>query len=112
MPWRTPRKLLFICAALDFAAINSSVALSNAHHPINVHHLQLQIGVIGATYCLLGWLLGSYTVLRWPWLRIRLVLQRLALTAAASLTVLVVIQWILGLDQSDFSLLNRGLLLE
>lgn len=75
-------------------------------------HPQLQIGVIGATYCLLGWLLGSYTVLRWPWLRIRLVLQRLALTAAASLTVLVVIQWILGLDQSDFSLLNRGLLLE
>lgn len=112
MPWRTPRKLLFICAALDFAAINGSVALSNAHHQINLPHPQLQIGVIGATYCLLGWLLGSYTVLRWPWLRLRLVLQRLAFTAIASLTVLVVIKWILGLNPSDYSLLNRGILLE
>lgn len=64
------------------------------------------------TYCLLSWLLGSYTVLRWPWLRLRLVLQRLSLAAVATLATLILLTWGLGIDPSQLTLLNRGVLLE
>jgi len=112
LPWRSPRQLLFSCAALDLTAIFCSVALSNLHQKPNLLHPPLVIGLVGFTYCLLGWLLGSYTVLRWPWLRLRLVLQRLALTALATLTGLILFSWGLGVDATQLNLLNRGVLLE
>jgi len=112
LPWRSPRKLLFSCAALDLAAVYSSVALSNAHREPNLLHAPLVVGLVGAVYCLLGWLLGSYTVLRWPWLRLRLVLQRLLLTAGATVSGVILLSWILGVDRSQIALLGRDVLIE
>ena len=66
----------------------------------------------GGLYCLFGWLLGSYTVLRWPWLRLRLVLQRLGLTALATLTVAILIGWLFALGPAHVSLLNRGVMVQ
>jgi len=112
LPWRSPRKLLFSCAALDLVAIFISVALSNPNREPNLLHPPLVIGLVGFTYCLLGWLLGSYTVLRWPWLRLRLLLQRLGLTALATLVGLILLSWGLGIDSNQLNLLNREVLLE
>ncbi len=67
---------------------------------------------IGILYCLFSWLLGGYTLLRWPWLRLRLVLQRLALTALAVLFTIVLGSWAFGVTAEQVSLLNRSILLE
>ncbi len=60
---------------------------------------------------MLPWLLGGYTVLRWPWLRLRLVLQRLVLCALATAIALILIGRGLDLSADQVPLLNRELLL-
>ncbi len=44
-------------------------------------------------YPLIGWLFGSYTVLRWRRLAFPLLLQRLVFTAMATLMVVAVVRW-------------------
>jgi lipopolysaccharide/colanic/teichoic acid biosynthesis glycosyltransferase len=64
----------------------------------------------GAGYLLIGWLLGSYTVLRWPGLRLPSVLRRLLTTSAVTLLAVILVRWALNLPLS-FSLGHRGTLL-
>lgn len=79
MPLSSPRQRLWLCAGLDFWSCLLALALINVQvepdlwNPINV--------VVGVpfVYCLFSWLLGGYILLRWPWLRMQLVLQRLLL---------------------------------
>ena len=47
-------------------------------------------------YPLLGWLFGSYTVLRWRRLTLPVLLQRLAITAAVSVMVVAVARWLIN----------------
>ena len=47
-------------------------------------------------YPLLGWLFGSYTVLRWRRLPVGVLLQRLMLTALATLIVVALARWLLN----------------
>jgi len=47
-------------------------------------------------YPALGWLFGSYTVLRWRRLTLPVLLQRLLLTAAATLMVVAIVRWLLN----------------
>ena len=47
-------------------------------------------------YPLLGWLFGSYTVLRWRRLPVGVLLQRLLLTAVATLVVVALTRWLLN----------------
>jgi len=75
------------------------------------HPPNLVLGV-GILYCLFSWLLGGYTLLRWPWLQIRLVVQRLLLVALATMLTMVVGSWALGVGGDQISLLNRSVLLE
>lgn len=63
----------------------------------------------GAAYLLLGWLLGSYTVLRWPGLRLPSVLRRLLTTSAVTLLAVILVRWALNLPVS-FSLGHRSTL--
>ena len=51
-------------------------------------------------YPALGWLFGSYTVLRWRRLTFPVLLQRLLLTALATLMVVAMVRWLVnpGLD--------------
>ena len=46
-------------------------------------------------YPLLGWLFGSYTVLRWPRLTLPVLLQRLLITAAITLMVVAIARWLI-----------------
>ena len=47
-------------------------------------------------YPLLGWLFGSYTVLRWRCLAFPVLLQRLLITATATLMVVAIARWLLN----------------
>jgi len=47
-------------------------------------------------YPLLGWLFGSYTVLRWRRLTLSVLLQRLVITAAASVMVVAIARWLIN----------------
>ena len=51
-------------------------------------------------YPFLGWLFGSYTVLRWRRLTLPVLLQRLAITAAMSVMVVAVARWLINPDDS------------
>ena len=48
----------------------------------------------------MGWLLGSYTVLRWPGLRPRLLLRRLALTSLTTGLAMVLMGWVFNAPDS------------
>jgi len=112
LPWRNPRRILFACAGLDLAGVFVGIALINSHtEPDLFQPVWLLLG-IGLVYVLFSWLLGGYTVLRWPWLRLRLVLQRIGLTAFASLIAFVLLGWAFNLNSQYLALLNRSVLLE
>ena len=51
-------------------------------------------------YPFLGWLFGSYTVLRWRRLALPVLLQRLVITAAVSVMVVAVARWLINPDDS------------
>ena len=70
----------------------------------------LLFGLLLTSYLLLGWLFGSYTVLRWPWLRLRLVMLRLGFNAVATTVVMVAFDWLLNLPDTVDLTHRRALL--
>ncbi len=111
MFWLRPRQQLLLCALLDLAGLLPMAALTDVLRPGAV---LLQNGpgllLIGTIYLLLGWLLGSYTVLRWPGLRLSLLIQRLLLTAFTTGLALVLLGWLVDVPEK-LTLLHRGTLL-
>jgi lipopolysaccharide/colanic/teichoic acid biosynthesis glycosyltransferase len=111
LPWRRPRRQLFFCALLDLAGLPLVVALADWLRPLAEFQSHpewlLQLGWI---YLLVGWLFGNYTVLRWPGLRLGLLLKRLALTAAGSALAVVLLGWLFNAPE-EITLLERGNLL-
>ena len=109
--WLRPRQQLLLCALLDLAGLLPVAALTDALRP-GAALLQNGQGLllIGLMYLLLGWLLGSYTVLRWPGLRLSLVIQRLTLTGVITALALVLLGWLVDVPE-QLTLLHRGTLL-
>lgn len=109
--WLRPRQQLLLCALLDLVGLLPAVAITNGlrsgadlvQHPGGL----LQIGLL---YLLVGWLLGSYTVLRWPGLRLTLVIQRLLFTAGITGLLVVLVGWLADAPE-QLTLLHRGTLL-
>jgi lipopolysaccharide/colanic/teichoic acid biosynthesis glycosyltransferase len=103
-----PRQQLLICALLDLAGLLPVALLTDRLRPGAVL-LQNPGGLllIGLIYLLLGWLLGSYTVLRWPGLRAWLLVQRLVLSAGATALALVLLGWLVDAPER-VTLLHRG----
>ena len=58
-------------------------------------------------YPLLGWLFGSYTVLRWRRLSLTILLQRLLITAAATLSVVAITRWCISPSDSVWLVSRR-----
>jgi lipopolysaccharide/colanic/teichoic acid biosynthesis glycosyltransferase len=99
LSWRQPRQRLILAASLDAIGV-----FALAHH--FSHGTAL---MVTAAFLLFGWLFGSYTLLRWPWLRLRLVLLRIMLPCLATLGLLIFSSWILGFDsQRDQQLFLFG----
>lgn len=91
------RRLLFLCAGLDVAgALTLYAGLNFSRAGALSSDVEL-LGVLILSYLLFAWLFGSYTVLRWPWLRLRLVLLRLSAAIVATLSVMVVVDWTFNL---------------
>lgn len=85
MSWRAPRRTLLLCAGLDLAGL---LALLGAIAAFKVPPLLPQLGWLlftAGAYLSLGWLFGSYTVLRWRRVPLGVVLQRVLITGAVTL---------------------------
>ena len=94
------RRLLFLCASLDLlGAIGVLALLGGLKGEFLLGHSTLVVVLLGSYVCF-GWLLGSYTVLRWPWLRLRLVVLRLGLTGVATLSLMALLDWAINLQDS------------
>lgn len=98
------RRLLFLSAGLDVAGALLLFGWLDAGRRGALLAEGSLFGLFLASYLLFGWLFGSYTVLRWPWLRLRLVMLRLAFTAVSTLAVMVVLDWAFNLPETvDFT---------
>jgi lipopolysaccharide/colanic/teichoic acid biosynthesis glycosyltransferase len=106
-----PRQQLLVCALLDLVGLLPVVALTNALRP-GADLMRHPGGLVqlGVLYLLVGWLLGSYTLLRWPGLRLRLVIQRLLFTAGVTGLLVVLLGWSVDAPE-QLTLLHRGTLL-
>ena len=62
-------------------------------------------------YPLLGWLFGSYTVLRWRRLPLKVLLQRLLITAAATLISVAIARWLINPSDAVWLVYRRVQLL-
>ena len=104
------RRLLFLCASLDLlGALGVLVLLGGLKGTLLLAQPTLVVVMLGSYVCF-GWLLGSYTVLRWPWLRLRLVVLRLGLTGVATLSLMALLDWAINL-QDSIELTHRSTLL-
>ena len=104
------RRLLFLCAGLDLLGAIGVLALLGWFKGTFLLAHPILVAVLLGSYVCFGWLLGSYTVLRWPWLRLRLVLLRLGLTGVATLSVMALLDWAINLPDA-IELTHRGTLL-
>ena len=109
MSWRRPRRLLFLCALLDLASVWPVAALVDRLLDASLLSHPVWLLCFGGAYLLLGWLLGSYTVLRWPGLRLPSVLRRLLTTSAVTLLAVILVRWLFNLPVT-FSLGHRSTL--
>jgi len=127
MSWRNPRRILMVCAGLDLAGLIGVIALISLVKRLSLFSQLGWLLFTAAAYLGLGWLFGSYTVLRWRRLPLTAVLQRVVITgcvtflALASARVLVnppEVDWLVHRSTQAallgplmlWSLLMRGLL--
>ena len=119
MWFRGPRSLVFVAAGLDLVGQMILLALLAAATtwfpvPITAHMLVWPWG--WTIFCLLlypslGWLFGSYTVLRWRRLPQLQLFQRVLLTCVATLVVVAIARWVINPAESIWLLHRRVQLL-
>ncbi len=91
--WRNPRRNLLLCAALDvLGMVLVLVGLASLWAQPLKGQL-LWVGISITAYLLLGWLLGTYTVLGWPRLSAWTLLQRLGLCFVSTLMLVAIFRW-------------------
>ena len=116
---RNPRRLLMLVALYDlvgqllvlFALVANSTRLTL---PIFGEKLSFPIGWVLLCICVypaLGWLFGTYSVMRWTRVPNRVLIQRVGLTAMVSLLVIVLIRWLFNVDEIVWLLHRRVQLL-
>ena len=105
MWWHDPRMLLLRALLLDWLGqllilawiVCNPVLFSfpeGAPSQLEVHGLWLIFCLL--LYPLLGWLFGSYTVLRWRRLALTVLLQRLLITATVTLIFVAIARWLVN----------------
>ena len=91
-----PHHNIVVCASLDLVGL---LVLAVALAILRGLPLQGQVGWLITTtflYLLLGWLLGTYTVLEWRHLPCRSLLQRLGLHLSTTLVVVATLCWLVN----------------
>ncbi len=94
LSWRDPRQNLLLCAGLDFLGMAVLLAgLTSLWSQSLEGQLAWMVTTI-CSYLLLGWLLGTYTLLTWPRLPRWTMLQRLGLCLLATLMLVAILRWV------------------
>ena len=99
-----PRVLLLRALFLDWFGqllILGLIVLQRAGRPFTLDMDQLDamgpwLGFCLLLYPFLGWLFGSFTVLRWRYLAVPVLIQRLVLTSVVFLLVVAITRWFLN----------------
>jgi len=108
MSWLRHRQQLLFTAAVDAIFIVIAVPLiSEARHGEQLNSATQIIGLI-CSYWILGWLFGSYSLLRWPKLRWNQLVQRVGLSALATLVLALTLGWLSKTTPLQLPLLQRG----
>lgn len=110
MGWAPSRLPLAVAASLDGAGLVLLAVAINALRRSSLAHQQLLLLTLVLIYLSLGWLFGSYTLLKQPRLRRSRLLLRLATTAGAALVASALLGWLLRASL-DITLLHRGSLI-
>ena len=114
--WRSnPRSLLLRALLLDSCGqaliiwlISASSLSVGLPLEAGVFHGQgLWLVFCMVLYPLLGWLFGSYTVLRWRQMPLRVLLQRLLITAVFAMVVVAVARWLVNPDDQIWLIYRR-----
>jgi lipopolysaccharide/colanic/teichoic acid biosynthesis glycosyltransferase len=96
MPWRNPRRILVVCACFDLAGLTGFAVLISLLKPVPLFPQLGWLLFTAAAYLGLGWLFGSYTVLRWRRLPLAVVLQRVVVTGLVTLAVVALARLLLN----------------
>jgi lipopolysaccharide/colanic/teichoic acid biosynthesis glycosyltransferase len=96
MSWRNPRRILLVCAGLDLAGLLGLLALISLFKLLPVFPQLGWLVFTALAYLGLGWLFGSYTVLRWRRLPLNAVLQRVLITGVATLVLVALARLLLN----------------
>lgn len=87
LSWRHTRLLLALCAGLDLAGLLGLIVLNALIKSSSLDHQFGWLLFIACAYLALGWLFGSYTVLRWSRLPMKAAIQRVLITGMVTLLV-------------------------
>jgi len=96
MPWRNPRRILLVCACLDLAGLTGLVVLISLSKSVSLFPQLGWLLFTAAAYLGLGWLFGSYTVLRWRRLPLAVVFQRVFVTGVVTLALVALARLLLN----------------
>ncbi len=112
---RNPRQLLLRALLLDWLGqiviltlllrLPASIGIGVVERNLQGQGLWLMFVLL--LYPSLGWLFGSYTVLRWRRLSLSVLLQRLVITSAATVLVVAVARWLINPGESVWLLHRR-----
>ena len=100
MSWRNPRRILLVCAGLDLLGLSGLAALISGFKPVPLFPQLGWLLFTAGAYLGLGWLFGSYTVLRWRRLPLAAVLQRVLITGVVTLVVVALARLLLNPPES------------
>ena len=108
MSWLRHRQPLLLSALLDGLAMVVIAFLLDGMRYGTV--LSQPVTLVGVLLCYwgLGWLFGTYSLLRWPRLHWPQLIGRVGLTASATLTVVLLTGWVWHVSPLELPLLQRG----
>jgi exopolysaccharide biosynthesis polyprenyl glycosylphosphotransferase len=104
MPWARPRIPLFLAAWLDAAGVlvlGTLITQSYSPALVQGHHQSGGLFILVLIYCSLGWLFGSYTLLKLRQVTWTQATTRLGITCAASVASAAVVSYIFRLQISN-----------
>jgi len=114
MPWARPRVPLVCAAVFDAVGIVLIAMLISRNQQILIASSRVasggSIAIFIVIYCSLGWLFGSYTILKLRRVTWRQAIVRLAATSIGSFTTIALISYLFRLQISN-SLFFRGTLI-
>ena len=113
MPWARPRLPLFTAALFDTAGLIGLAVLATLDQQVATDQVLSEskgLILLVVIYCSLGWLFGSYTLLKLPRVRWAQAIMRLGTTSVASIITAAVISYIFRLQVTSILFFRSNLI--